>query len=447
MEHNKNYFPKPKTTPTRRPKICELFDTQTAREYTILNETIRNQFAINELNLSPVEIPKKIKHPKCYLCNQRIVKTHWFYHFICPTCGDVSYQKRNLSKDLTGYKALVTGGRVKLGYQIALKLLRCGSQVLITSRNWKNAIERYQDEPDYHVWKDRLHVCQIDFDLLKIDILLKDLDQELNRIWPDDQSIDILINNAAQTISGIKESSSLNNDKQEEVVFEGKKRSFPPLSWCKNILPKVDRYQRVIDQRETNSWTCKFGNVDPEEAKQVLLANAWAPFVLTQFMLPRLMKSNKNPYIINLHSKEGHFSSHKTTNHSHTNISKAGLQIFTRILAATTSRIEDRQKFQEKYISDLPWKNRFIRNWKTNIISNELNRSSTNEVNKYINVCGCDPGFLSVDEFSLKDRIEKNLLFPPIDEIDGAARVLYPIFINMSSFPSTIRHYIPLIEY
>ena len=440
-----------------RPRICELFDTTTTREYTLLDEVIKKDWLVNGETFKPVIIPRGIKNPACYLCNERISQVHWFYHKLCSECGEVSYRKRNFTKDLTGYKAIVTGGRVKLGYQIVLKLLRAGASVMITSRNWENALIRYKDEPDYESWGGRLHVCKINFDLLKIDQLLQEFDQELDRIWPDDPSIDIVIHNAAQTICDVAEVpfESKKRKREPEDNFpnksariedsQKKSRKYPPIEWVETVFPEVDRYQRKIDQRETNTWSAKFGSVGIEEAKQVLIANAWAPFVLNQFLLPRLMASQYNGYIIHVHAKEGHFNSHKTLCHMHTNMAKAALSMMTRCLAKPMTTYSDRQEYQTVMAKDLPWVDRYSKA----VVTNDIRHRGRNEhdLTKEIRVHGVDPGWFSVDEYTKESRIKKNLFFSVIDEIDAASRVVHPIFTEAQSFPGTWRHYVPLINF
>lgn len=48
---------------------------------------------------------------------------------ICLRCRQINSNKRDQSADLQGKIALVTGGRTKIGYHTALKLLRCGATV------------------------------------------------------------------------------------------------------------------------------------------------------------------------------------------------------------------------------------------------------------------------------------------------------------------------------
>ena len=425
-----------------RPRICELFDTTTTREYTIRDVQIGN-----EKPFTPIRIPDGIKGPICYLCHDRLNKVHWFYHRLCHRCGEVSYTKRQSIRDLTGHRAIVTGGRVKLGYQIALKLLRAGSSVLVTSRNWENALTRYQDEPDYEIWKDRLHVCRLDFDLLHVDQLLPSLEAELNRIWPDHPGVDIVVHNAAQTIPDVSEAPFVKGGQSSESgVVPEKTRRYPPREWTTMAFPEVDRYQRKVDRRETNTWSTEFGHVGMDEAKQVLIANAWAPFVLNQFLLPRLLASRHTPYIIHVHAKEGHFESHKTLCHMHTNMAKAAVCMMTRCLALPTTSYSERRAYQQFWIDGLPWRGRFSEGGEDKIPA-PRHRKLYHERTKAIHVHGVDPGWFSVDEYTIETRINKNLYFSPIDEIDAASRVVYPIFVEAPSFPGTWRHYIPVLDF
>jgi NAD(P)-dependent dehydrogenase (short-subunit alcohol dehydrogenase family) len=443
-----------------RPRICELFDTKTPKEYTLANQKIYDDWSSCTDKLPTVLVPRGTRCPTCYLCNVRMKEIHWFYHFLCDDCGEAAYLKRNLTADLTGQKAIVTGGRLKLGYQIVLKLLRAGASVMVTSRNWENALDRYKEEPDYDEWKNRLHICRLSFDLLTVDQLLPTFEAELNRIWPDDYSIDIFIQNAAQTIAKVNERKRKVQESEDLDEAERPKkiprltlfdkspssRRYPPQIWAENIFPKADRYQRVLEERTENTWNIPFGQVQSEEAKEVMLANAWAPFVLNQFLLPRLLASKYKPYIIHVHAKEGHFNSHKTLAHMHTNMAKAALSMITRCLALQMSTYSGRQQYQAAYKEELPWAKRYS---KMPFLGSQIQHRGRNEhisIEK-LNVHGVDPGWFSVDEYTLEARMKKNLFFSPIDEIDAASRVVYPIFIGASSFPGTWRHYIPLVNF
>ena len=82
----------------------------------------------------------------CYTCKRPFRDLHFFYDQLCPACAALNYQKRNEMANLTDRVALVTGARVKIGYRIALKLLRCGATVIATSRFAADCARRYAAE-------------------------------------------------------------------------------------------------------------------------------------------------------------------------------------------------------------------------------------------------------------------------------------------------------------
>jgi hypothetical protein len=98
----------------------------------------------------------------CYGCKQKHLRHHFHYERLCIACGDLNYSKRMQFVDLNGYIVLVTGGRVKIGYATALRLLRAGARVIVTSRFPRDAARRYVQEPDFSVWRDRLHIYGMD---------------------------------------------------------------------------------------------------------------------------------------------------------------------------------------------------------------------------------------------------------------------------------------------
>jgi hypothetical protein len=58
---------------------------------------------------------------------------------------------------------------------------------------------------------------------------------------------------------------------------------------------------------------------------------------------------------------------------------------------------------------------------------------------------GCDPGWISVDEYYENSR---PWIVPPLDEVDGAARILFPIFNGIRhSDPKTRRHFKIMMTY
>jgi len=130
----------------------------------------------------------------CYVCHRPYFRLHKFYADLCPPCARINWKKRHQVADMTGYTVLLTGARVKIGFECGLRLLRCGATVIGTSRFPHDTAKRYAELPDYHVWKDRLHVYGLDLRDLKAVVDFCDM------ICQKYDSLDAIINNAAQTV-------------------------------------------------------------------------------------------------------------------------------------------------------------------------------------------------------------------------------------------------------
>ncbi|MEO7973949.1 MAG: oxidoreductase, partial [Thermoanaerobaculia bacterium] len=98
----------------------------------------------------------------CYACKEHYQELHPFYDQLCPACGDFNFAKREESADLRGRVALLTGGRVKIGYQAGLKLLRAGAHLIVTTRFPRDSALRYARESDFAAWADRLEIFGLD---------------------------------------------------------------------------------------------------------------------------------------------------------------------------------------------------------------------------------------------------------------------------------------------
>jgi NAD(P)-dependent dehydrogenase (short-subunit alcohol dehydrogenase family) len=134
-----------------------------------------------------------IKSRPCYICKQHYTQVDAFYHQLCPDCAAMSHAKRDARADLTGKRALLTGGRAKIGMYIALRLLRDGAHTTITTRFPRDAVRRFSSLPDSHEWLHRLRVVGID---LRDPAQVIGLAETVAEAGP----LDILINNAAQTV-------------------------------------------------------------------------------------------------------------------------------------------------------------------------------------------------------------------------------------------------------
>ena len=134
-----------------------------------------------------------IKPRACYICKQPYTLVDAFYHQLCPECAAMSHAKRDARTDLTGKRALLTGGRAKIGMYIALRLLRDGAHTTITTRFPRDAVRRFSALPDSADWIHRLKIVGID---LRDPAQVIGLADAVASAGP----LDILINNAAQTV-------------------------------------------------------------------------------------------------------------------------------------------------------------------------------------------------------------------------------------------------------
>ena len=98
----------------------------------------------------------------CYICKRRYVEVDAFYHQLCPACAARNHERRDARTDLTGRRALLTGGRAKIGMYIALRLLRDGAHTTITTRFPNDAARRFSAMEDSADWLHRLRIVGID---------------------------------------------------------------------------------------------------------------------------------------------------------------------------------------------------------------------------------------------------------------------------------------------
>ena len=305
---------------------------------------------------------------KCYVCRQRFHKVHHFYHRMCPECAKENYEKREQTADLTGKVAIVTGGRIKIGFQTCLKLLRAGATVIATTRFPTDARERYQAEADYKEWAERLKIRQLNL------LDRNAIGEFLELVHEEHPHVDILINNAAQTIDRPPEYyNKLLSDAPVESF------DFPDL---------VDENGLQVDQRLTNTWITHLDSTDESELMAVTLVNYIAPFILLKG-LRKLMGGKSPSCVINVSSMEGKFitsARFKPDRHVHNNAAKAALNMITRSIAFSWQK-----------------DNIFVNSVETGWITNEFPNGS----------------------FGKK---KDSVFLPPLDEIDGAARILDPIF-------------------
>jgi NAD(P)-dependent dehydrogenase (short-subunit alcohol dehydrogenase family) len=398
---------------------------------------------------SPVYAPLRLELPRpddvderaslrqeraCYVCKQPFAKVHRYYDSMCEACGDFNYAKRELTADLDGHYALVTGARVKIGFQAALKLLRAGAHVVVTTRFPVDAASRYSKEPDFAEFRDRLQIYGLDLrHTPSVELLARFLCERLPRL-------DHILNNACQTVrrppgfyrhllepeaapvaslpadwrpllAWQTELHGMLTDSRERdgggrvLVASGLARGEGLLHSAalsqrryidedlrsgEDLFPRqrFDEDLQQVDLRELNSWRLRLDEVETPELLEVHLVNAIAPYVLNARLKPLLTRTpERHKHVVNVSAMEGQFyRTTKTDKHPHTNMAKAALNMMTRTSAPD-------------FVKDGIHMNAVDTGWVTDE----------------------DPAVHSL-------RKAEHGFSPPLDVIDGAARIVDPIF-------------------
>jgi len=297
----------------------------------------------------------------CYICKRHYTQVDAFYHQLCPECAAFSHAKREARTDLTGRRALLTGGRAKIGMYIALRLLRDGAHTTITTRFPRDAVRRFSSLADSAEWIHRLRVVGID---LRDPAQVVSLADAVAAAGP----LDILINNAAQTVRRSPgayaplvdaELAPLPDGPIPELLTFGHASDLHPLALAASVGARADALVEAAltagssslerlaagtaidaggllpDEHPVNSWTQHVHEVEPLEMLEVQLANATAPFLLISRLRPSMAASAApRTYVVNVSAMEGVFSRrYKGPGHPHTNMAKAALNMLTRTSA------------------------------------------------------------------------------------------------------------------
>ncbi|GAA3192982.1 SDR family NAD(P)-dependent oxidoreductase [Actinocorallia longicatena] len=276
---------------------------------------------------------------RCYVCKTPYRDVHPVYHQLCSPCVAENLARRDARCDLTGRTVLLTGGRIKIGFHLALKLLRDGAEVMVTTRFPRDAARRFAEVPDAGEWLHRLHLHGADF------LDLGDVAGLLEAVHTRFGHLDILINNAAQTI---RRPAAYHREVRaaETLPLTGPAARIPLTSGAATGLAvpaaeqffpagRVDETGEPLDLRERNSWTLRLHEIDPAEWMETQLVGAFVPFLLTARLRP-LLEASPRPdrYVVQVSAMEGSFSrENKTVRHPHTNMAKASLNMMTRTSA------------------------------------------------------------------------------------------------------------------
>jgi NAD(P)-dependent dehydrogenase (short-subunit alcohol dehydrogenase family) len=368
----------------------------------------------------------------CYICKQKFTTVHHFYDQMCIACGDFNFAKRTELADLSGRTALLTGGRVKIGYQAGLKLLRCGARLLVTTRFPRDAAARFETEPDFAEWSDRLAVFGLDLrhtpsveafclSLLetepRLDFVINNACQTVRRppafyahmMERETASLGTL-SAAAQRLLGSYESSRRELRLLGEAGTDTSNVVFAPellgltqaaelsqvpllpddLGTDASLFPegRFDQDLQQIDLRDRNSWRLLLHEVPSVELLEVQLVNAIAPFILNARLKPLMLRTaERDKHIVNVSAMEGQFyRNSKTTRHPHTNMAKAALNMMTRT-------------------------------------------SATDYVQDGIHMNSVDTGWVTDEDVAAlaARKVANHRFHPPLDIIDGAARITDPI--------------------
>ncbi len=274
----------------------------------------------------------------CYMCRSATRNPHQGNPNMCVPCGKLNDAKRTQQRDLQGTISVVTGGRIKIGYYTALRLLRCGSRVIITTRFERDALSRYAQELDSADWISRLHIYQVDF------LSLAQVEKFVSDVTTTYPKLDYVINNAAQTIARPDEfyANILDTSHTGYTIRARASVKYQACTTGNDIITLIpssdsmyfppgalDEYGQQLDLRPTNSWMLKLTDTPLNEMIAVQIVNSIIPFYLNQRFIPVLAKST-NPFIINVSSMEGKFNRRKSATHPHTNMAKASLNMMTR---------------------------------------------------------------------------------------------------------------------
>ncbi len=437
--------------PTERRQLLRASQKKHRAKRIEKDQSLLNETGIRKLRKKPVFTTPNVTPPRelepgettessprrevreaqnCYICKQDYSVIHHFYDQLCPACAELNFKKRSELADLSGRVALLTGGRVKIGYQAGIKLLRGGADLIVTTRFPRDSALRYASEPDFKEWGHRLEIFGLDLRHTP------SVEAFCRHVLATRSRLDFIVNNACQTVrrppdfyehmlarerdtlASLPEASQrllgpcegLRGYDMLPVGGDGKlQQNLAELTGIANsaelsqipllaeeipgqnhLFPKghLDQDLQQVDLRGRNSWRMTLAEVPVVELLEVHLVNAVAPFIFNARLKPLMLRTpGRDKHIVNVSAVEGQFyRKFKTTRHPHTNMAKAALNMMTRTSAAD-------------YQADGIHMNSVDTGWVTDEDPVEIAARKTRE----------------------------HRFHPPLDIVDGAARIVDPI--------------------
>ena len=353
----------------------------------------------------------------CYVCKKKYTQIHHFYDQMCPACAELNFAKRTELANLRGRVALLTGGRVKIGYQAGLKLLRSGAHLIVTTRFPRDSASRYSREAGFAEWGHRLEIFGLDLrHTPSVEAFCGEMLKTRRRL-------DFIINNACQTVrrppafyAHMMEAEKaalkgMSNDTRR-LLGEYDRSHAPGLAHASALsqvplmveelvsqdalFPSglLDQDLQQVDLRSRNSWRLLLEEISTVELLEVQLVNAIAPFILNARLKSLMMRTpERDKHIVNVSAMEGQFYRRfKTTRHPHTNMAKAALNMMTRT-------------------------------------------SATDYHTDGIHMNSVDTGWITDEDpvhIAARKEVEQRFS-PPLDSVDGGARIVDPIISGFNS--------------
>ena len=374
----------------------------------------------------------------CYICKRDYEELHHFYDQLCPPCAELNFRKRTETADLRGRVALLTGGRVKIGYQAGIKLLRAGAELIVTTRFPRDSAARYAKEEDFSEWADRLTIYGLDMrHTPSVEAFCQEILATRDRL-------DFIVNNACQTVrrppdfyrhmiagetealhalpaevrrllgsyetpggpllgtgGGDDTSAAAKAPSRAVGMTHAAELSQVPLlpdelAERTELFPAgwLDQDLQQVDLRDRNSWRLMLDEVPSVELLEVHLVNAIAPFIINARLKELMTRTpERDKHIVNVSAVEGQFYRRfKTARHPHTNMAKAALNMMTR-----TSAVDYHRSGIHMNSVDTGW------------VTDE------------------DPA-----EHAAR-KVAEHRFHPPLDIVDGAARIVDPIIAGFNS--------------